>query len=91
MLKKWWQTEALPLGVVAGCGSDLLGRGCLQEIPLEWRDIHRVNMCEARLLQELLGRHEDIYNLEVGSLMSTQAKIHADHNTPSRSFKLISV
>ena len=75
------QMKRLPLLVVAGSGPRLLGRGWLEEIKLHWDEITHVTT-ETLTLQQVLSKHECVFNEELGTLKGVQATIHvaADAN-----------
>ena len=69
------QTAKLPLLVVQGKGPSLLGRNWLQVFRLDWKEIHQLR---GGGLQELLERHGEVFQAELGTLRGYEAKIHVD-------------
>lgn len=74
-------TKKLPLIVVKGDGSSLLGRGWLEEIYLDWREIktrckaekvHQIKTTE-NTLQQVLNKYEDVFKEEFGNLKGPKA------------------
>ena len=69
------QTAKLPLLVVQGKGPSLLGRNWLRVLRLDWKVIHQLR---GGSLQELLERHGEVFQAELGTLRGYEAKIHVD-------------
>ena len=77
-------TKKLPLIVVKGDGPSLLGRGWLEDIYLDWREIN--NRCKAEkvhqvkttenTLQQVLNKYGDVFKEELGTLKGTKSTIH---------------
>ncbi|XP_030580469.1 uncharacterized protein K02A2.6-like [Archocentrus centrarchus] len=94
------QRKTLPLVVVEGDGPSLLGRGWLEEIHLDWREIknkhkakkvHQVKTTENNTLQQVLSKHEDVFKEELGTLKGTKATIHVKQDATPRFFRPRSV
>ncbi|KAG7526603.1 putative protein K02A2.6-like [Solea senegalensis] len=93
------QKRNLPLVVVEGEGPSLLGRGWLEEINLDWREIknsrknrklHHVKTTESTL-QQVLSKHEDVFKEELGTLKGMKAAIHVKSDATPRFFRPRSV
>uniref|UniRef100_A0A3B3B4L9 Gypsy retrotransposon integrase-like protein 1 n=1 Tax=Oryzias melastigma TaxID=30732 RepID=A0A3B3B4L9_ORYME len=93
------QTLKLPLIVVKGDGPSLLGRGWLEEISLDWREIK--NRCQAErvhkvkatenTLQQVLNGHENVFKEELGTLRGTKATVRVKSDASPRFFRPRSV
>lgn len=93
------QCRKLPLVVVKGDGPSLLGRGWLEEISLDWREIkhrhqarkvYQVKTTE-NTFQRVLNKHEDVFKDELGTLKGTKATIHVKQDSTPRFFRPWSV
>ncbi|XP_061570028.1 uncharacterized protein K02A2.6-like [Cololabis saira] len=93
------QRRKLPLVVVGGDGPSLLGRGWLEELWLNWREIknghkarkiHQLKTIEATL-QQVLNKHEVVFKEELGTLKGTKATIHVKQDATPRFFRPRSV
>lgn len=71
------QVSDMSLIVVKGKGPSLLGRNWLKEIRLDWQAIHMVGDAP---LEEVLNRHQTIFQEGLGTLKGFQAKISVDPN-----------
>ena len=76
------QQERLPLVVVEGRGPCLFGQQWLSKIRLNWQSINNVR--SNPLLQELLDRHQEVFNAELGTLKGYKAHISVDPNATPR-------
>lgn len=93
------QCRKLPLVVVQGDGPSLLGRGWLEEISLDWREIKRRNRARKvhqvktteDTLQRVLNKHEDVFKDELGTLKGTKATIHVKQDATPHFFRPRSV
>ena len=77
------QRHTLPLLVVAGTGSSLLGRDWMRKIRLDWqqltpRPINKVHQVPLNALQSILDRHSTIFREELGKVKGVSAKIFID-------------
>ena len=69
--------------MVEGDGPSLLGRGWLEDIYLDWRELKnrrkagkvQVKTTE-NTLQQVLNKHKDVFKEELGTLKGTKATIH---------------
>ena len=75
------QTAELPMIVVKGSGPTLLGRNWLQKIRLNWNKIHYT---PSTGLQNLLYKHEEIFQEGLGTFNGCEAKIDVDPDTTPR-------
>ena len=62
-------------------GPSLLGRNWLQNLRLDWQQIHRLNN---NMLDEVLDRHSEVFREELGTLKGFKAKIHVDPSVTPR-------
>ena len=75
------QTAQLSLLVVQGEGPSLLGRNWLRVFRLDWNMIHQLSGGE---LQELVDRHGEVFQAELGTLRGYEAKIHVEPGAKPR-------
>ena len=66
----------MPLVVVKGAGSSLLGRNWLDVLRLDWKEIHLVGSMD--LLRSLLDKYAEVFKEGLGELKKHEAKIHVD-------------
>ena len=80
MVKVTYKTQVkdLPLLVVAGEGSSLLGRNWLTELQLDWHELHQ--MTHTKDLQTILNNHSSIFNEELGKAVGITATLHVSDN-----------
>ena len=78
------QNVRVPLVVVAGSGPSLFGREWLNKITLDWKDIHKVHSCT---LEELISKHETLFEDGLGMLRNFHAKIYVDPDVRPKFFK----
>ena len=71
--------EELPLSVVRGMGTSLLGQNWLQKIRLKWQGIHQLQQTSA--LQETLQRYAEVFQNELGEIKGMEALIDVDPQT----------
>lgn len=84
------QKKTLPLVVVKGTGSNLLGRGWLKELKLKWDEIKHVKT-EAQALQDVLLQHEEVFKEELGLLRGVHATIRVSADAHPKFYKPRSV
>ncbi len=82
------QAAQLPLIVLSGDGPSLFGRNWLESIQLDWKQIHQV---QGSTLQEVLGRHQDVFQEGLGTMKGYEAKIYVDPEARPRFCKARSV
>ena len=80
------QCETLGLVVAEGDGPSLMGRDWLHSIRLDWPRLHLLSTPMARL-QQVLDRHQEIFEAGLGSIQGVSAKIHVDPQAPAKSHK----
>ena len=78
------QNVRVPLVVVAGLGPSVFGREWLNKITLDWKDIHKVHSCT---LEELISKHEMLFEDGLGMLRNFHAKIYVDPDVRPKFFK----
>ena len=78
----------LTLLVVRGEGPSLLGRDWLQQLQLDWYQVHQVH---ASSLEEVLERHAEVFKEGLGTLKGHEITIHVDQNVTPRYCKARSV
>ena len=76
------QHECLPLLVVRGSGSSLLGRNWLQKLRLDWPEIHQLQ--ETGTLERILQKHSEVFKEELGEIKGIKAKISIDPQAQPR-------
>lgn len=87
----------LPLIIVAGAGPNLLGRSWLQELAMEVHTIHKVEHhcpvgpASTDQLEQLLKKHEMVFEEELGTLKGLKAVIQVDPDAKPKFFKPRSV
>ena len=67
--------QQLPLLIVKGNGPTLLGRNWLQHVQLDWKAIHHVTPVG---LEEVLGKHEEVFRDELGTYRDYEAHIEVE-------------
>ena len=76
------QVLSLPLIVVKGIGSTLLGRNWLERLQLDWSSIHSVGHTAA--IADLIKKHSNLFCQELGTLKGMEAKIFVPLNAQPR-------
>ena len=71
------QEASLPLLVVAGEGPSLLGRDWLTQLRLDWKSICNIRI---KALEEVLSKHEKVFQDGLGTLEGYKATLHVDPN-----------
>ncbi len=79
--------KQLPVVVVPGTGPNLLGRGWIKELGMEWEALHRMQGVKNVTLPEVLSQHEELFKEELGELKGPPAKIYVDKEAVPRFFK----
>ena len=74
------QEAQLPLVVVQGQGPNLLGRNWLEQIQLDWKEIHFLQ----DKLQSVVGKHEELFRLGIGKLKGHKVRNLVDPNAKPR-------
>ena len=68
------QTAQLPILVVAGNGPSLLGRNWLNQLRLDWKEIHHMS---ARItLQDILAKHTAVFSSQFGKIVGVKVKLY---------------
>lgn len=85
------QQKTLPLYVVSGTGPSLLGRSWLEQLKLNWAEIHNMNSFieggERLTVEQVLARHEDVFKDELGTLKGVKATINVVPGAVPRYFR----
>jgi len=78
------QEAKLPLTVVAGSGTSLMGRDWLEKLRLDWQSlcVFNVRPTAGASLADVLESHEDVFNDTLGLIKGTAAKLHVDPSIP---------
>ena len=71
------QTERLPLIIVKGNGPTLLGRDWMGGIHLNW---HKIHYTPSAGLQDLLEKHDDVFQEGLGMFQGQKGSIQVDPN-----------
>ena len=58
--------KELPVVVVPGTGPNLLGRGWIKDLGMEWEAIHKIQGVENVTLTEVLSQHSELFKEELG-------------------------
>ena len=76
------QTHTLPLFVVTGEGTSLLGRNWLKHLILDWKTIGLVSQCHGEeRVKDLLRKYESVFTEGIGTMTQYQAKLTLKSNT----------
>ena len=75
------QTARLPLIVVKGDGATQLGRDWMGGIRLNW---HKIHYTPSAGLQDLLEKHDDVFQEGLGTFQGQKASIQVDPNAKPR-------
>ncbi|KAL6461145.1 hypothetical protein MHYP_G00311110 [Metynnis hypsauchen] len=78
--------KQLPVVVVSGKGPNLLGRGWIRELAVNWCTLNQISET-AQTLQEVLGQHDMVFKESLGTWKGPPAKIHVDKEAVPRFFK----
>ena len=80
------QEAKLPLTVVAGSGTSLMGRDWLEKLRLDWQSlcVFNVRPTAGASLADVLESHKDVFNDTLGLIKGTAAKLHVDPSIPPR-------
>ena len=71
------QSAKLPMVIVKGEGPTLFGGNWLTEIALDWKEIHWIKNSS---LQEILSKHEAVFQEGLGTLKGFEGKLVVDHD-----------
>ena len=72
------QHACLPLHVVSGHGSSLLGCDWLRRFRLNWNCVHAIQNDTHLQLQQILENHQSVFREELGELKGFNAQIFVD-------------
>ena len=84
------QKACVQLFVVAGDGSNLLGRDWLRQIRLNWQEIFHLYK-KTTSLQSVLQQHQDVFKDGLGTMKGLTAKLYVDSSVKPRFCKARSV
>ena len=77
--------ETVPLQVVKGSGTTLLGRDWLQKFRLDWKTIFKLHT--TLTLQEVLDGHEEVFSDKLGTLKDYKVKFYLEEQATPQFFK----
>lgn len=77
--------KTLPLYVVNGTGPSLLGQSLLEQLKLNWAEIHKAGGGKLTL-EQVLAQHEDVFKDELGTLKGVKATIYFTSGAAPRYF-----
>ena len=77
--------ETVPLQVVKGSGTTLLGRDWLQKFRLDWKIIFKLHT--TLTLQEVLDSHEEVFSNKLGTLKDYKVKFYLEEQAAPHFFK----
>ena len=75
----------LPLQVVKGEGTTLLGRDWLQTFRLDWKNIFNLRVTPT--LQEVLDKHKEVFSDKLGTLKDYKVKFYLEEQAKPQFFK----
>ena len=78
----------LPLIIVEGNGPSLLGRNWLEQLRLDWQAVHKLFKSA---LDQVLQKHQEVFNPGLGTLQGYEAKLHMGANAQPQFHKARSV
>ena len=81
------QRKQLVLLVVEGDGPSLLGRNWLEQLNLDWKSIKAVAHKTEVTLKALLDKHSALFNDELGTIKSFQAKLNVRPEAQPKFFR----
>ena len=76
------QEKSLPLLVVSGNGTNLLGRNWFHQLKLDWTSVFCLQ--SETELEKVLTDHKDVFNDELETLHGTTVKLHIDPKSVSK-------
>lgn len=82
------QTAKLPLYVVEGNFSSLLGRSWLEELILDWPALGRLSKEDSRLTT-MLNKHSEVFKEELGNMKDMEALALQNATLLSLTFELL--
>ncbi|CAC5376393.1 unnamed protein product [Mytilus coruscus] len=84
------QSARLPITVVKGVGSNLMGRDWLEHLKLDWKSIFRVEEStngKNRELEAILYKYTEVFEEGLGTLKGTKAKTNLNSDAIPKYFK----
>ena len=72
------QVKLLPLLVVAGEGPSLIERNWLNQLKLDWHELHQ--MYQQNDLHTVLNSHKAVFKEELGKAVGVTATLHISNN-----------
>ena len=84
------QRHRLPLLIVAGDGSSLLGCNWLEQIKLDWHNLNNVTS-QDRLLDQVLEDHQSLFEKGLGTLKGYEASFQVVDSSKAKYCKARSV
>ena len=75
----------MPLQVVKGAGTTLLGRDWLQKFRLDWKNIFKLHSSSS--LQEVLDSHKEVFSDTLGTLKDHKVKFYLEEQAKPQFFK----
>ena len=75
----------MPLQVVKGAGTTLLGRDWLQKFRLDWKTIFKLHSSSS--LQEILDSHKEVFSEKLGTLKDYKVKFYLEEQAKPHFFK----
>ena len=82
-------TCTLPLLVVEGDDTSLIGRNWLTELRLDWKAVHAISLNHS--LESILEQNKEIFQQGLGKIKGIEAKLHVDTQAKPLYFKARSV
>jgi hypothetical protein len=81
------QKKKLELFVVQGHGPSLLGRSWLENLKLDWAQLNMVHAETKPKLAEVLNRHQEVFNEQLGVMKGVKVKIVVDEKESPQFFR----
>jgi hypothetical protein len=78
--------KELPVVVVAGSGPNLLGRGWITMLDVDWHTMNKMHDSKYAL-QEVFKKNEEVFKDELGTLKGFTAKMHVSRDVTPHFFK----
>ena len=72
------QVKILPMLVAAGGGPSLIGRNWLNQLKLDWHELHQ--MYQQNDLQTILNSHKGVFKEKLGKAVGVTATLHMSDN-----------
>ena len=81
------QNAKLDLLIVEGNGPSLLGHDWLQHLRLDWTQLNQVRAISESKLQQMLDKHPQVFQNELGKVKGTTAKLFMDPEAVPKFFR----